>query len=187
MCFLGLTAFLLSVIPLVSIVPILLFIGLVIGAQAFQTSPKRHAPAIILALVPNIAEWSKTQIDGALTAAGVNSGNLPAKVVAAMEQNGVLYNGMATTGGGAILAGLMIGAIAVFVIDRRFNWAAVYASVATVLSYFGFIHGAHLAINASPSVSIGYGLTTLLFVYLAWQQAKADGKLDWSPVDSDSA
>lgn len=70
MCFFGLTAFLLSVIPLVAIVPILLFIGLVIGAQAFQTSPKRHAPAIVLALVPNIAEWAKTQIDGALTAAG---------------------------------------------------------------------------------------------------------------------
>jgi len=119
MCFFGLTAFLLSVIPLVAIVPILLFIGLVIGAQAFQTSPKRHAPAIVLALVPNIAEWAKTQIDGALTAAGVNSGNLPLEVVKAMEQNGVLYNGMATTGGGAVLSGLMIGSIAVFVIDRR--------------------------------------------------------------------
>jgi AGZA family xanthine/uracil permease-like MFS transporter len=35
-CFLGLTALLLSIIPLVAIVPILLFIGLVIGAQAFR-------------------------------------------------------------------------------------------------------------------------------------------------------
>lgn len=51
--FLGLTALLLSIIPLVAIVPILLFIGLVIGTQAFQVSPKRHAPAI----VPNIADW----------------------------------------------------------------------------------------------------------------------------------
>src|SRR5204862_7923 len=34
-CFLGLTALLLAVIPLVAILPILLFIGLVIGAQAF--------------------------------------------------------------------------------------------------------------------------------------------------------
>ena len=39
--------------------PILLFIGLVIGAQAFQTSPARHAPAIVLALLPNIAQWAK--------------------------------------------------------------------------------------------------------------------------------
>lgn len=185
MCFLGLTAFLLSVIPLVSIVPILLFIGLVIGAQAFQTSPKRHAPAIVLALVPNIAEWAKTQVDGALSAAGVNSVRIPAEVIVAMEKNGVLYNGMVTSGGGAVLAGLMIGAIAVFVIDRRFNWAAVYAGTATLLSYFGFIHGGQLALNASPAVTIGYGLSTLLFIFLALQQAKEEGRFDWSPVDSD--
>ena len=65
-CFLGLTALLLAVIPLVAILPILLYIGLVIGAQAFQASPAKHAPAVVLALIPNIAEWAKTQIDGAL-------------------------------------------------------------------------------------------------------------------------
>jgi AGZA family xanthine/uracil permease-like MFS transporter len=40
-CFLGLTALLLALIPLVAILPILLYIGLVIGAQAFQASPAR--------------------------------------------------------------------------------------------------------------------------------------------------
>ena len=184
MCFLGLTAFLLSVIPLVSIVPILLFIGLVIGAQAFQASPKRHAPAIVLALVPNIAEWAKTQVDGALAAAGVSTVSLPADVVTGMAKNGVLYHGMETTGGGAVLAGLMIGAIAAFVIDRRFNWAALYAGAATILSFFGFIHGAQLAVNAAPSVTIGYGMATVLFLFLALQEAKATGKMDWSPIDN---
>ena len=37
--------------------PILLYIGMLIGAQAFQTTPKAHAPAIILALTPHIAAW----------------------------------------------------------------------------------------------------------------------------------
>ena len=72
-CFLGLTALLLAVIPLVAILPILLYIGLVIGAQAFQASPAKHAPAVVLALIPNIAEWAKTQIDGALGAAGTSA------------------------------------------------------------------------------------------------------------------
>ena len=54
-CFLGLTALLLVVIPLVAILPILLFIGLVIGAQAFQATPARRPPAIILAILPNVA------------------------------------------------------------------------------------------------------------------------------------
>ena len=33
----------------------------------------RHAPAIVLALVPQIAAWGKTQIDGALHAAGTDA------------------------------------------------------------------------------------------------------------------
>lgn len=184
-CFLGLTALLLSVIPLVAIVPILLFIGLVIGAQAFQVSPKRHAPAIVLALIPNIAEWAKSQVDGALGAAGVNAAAIPSDVVAAMGSNGVLYNGMATTGGGAVLAGLMIGAIAAFIIDRRFNWAAVYAFAATVLSFFGFIHGHQMAVNASPEVTFGYGVATLILAFMAWNQKKQEGRFDWSPIDND--
>ena len=36
-------------------------------------TPHRHAPAIILALMPQIAAWGKTQIDGALGAAGTNA------------------------------------------------------------------------------------------------------------------
>jgi len=61
-CFLGLTALLLAAIPLVAILPILLFIGLVIGAQAFQATPSRHAPAVVLALLPNIAAWCRADL-----------------------------------------------------------------------------------------------------------------------------
>src|SRR5205085_12478315 len=69
-CFLGLTALLLAVVPLVAILPILLYIGLVITAQAFQAVPARHAPAVVLALIPNIASWGQSLVDGALGAAG---------------------------------------------------------------------------------------------------------------------
>src|SRR6202049_519749 len=72
-CFLGLSALLLALIPLGAILPILLFIGLVIGAQAFQATPAKHAPAVVLALLPNITAWCQTQIDGALGAAGTSA------------------------------------------------------------------------------------------------------------------
>src|SRR6266850_598236 len=52
--------------------PPALYIGLVIGAQAFQATPANHAPAVVLAIIPNIAEWAKTQVDGALAAAGTS-------------------------------------------------------------------------------------------------------------------
>ena len=152
-CFLGLTALLLAVIPLVAILPILLYIGLVIGAQAFQASPPRHAPAIVLAILPNIAAWAQTLIDGALGAAGTSAEQVG---MAKLGATGVVYHGMALLGGGAVLAGLILGAIAAFIIDRKFEWAALFAATGAVLSFLGFIHGMSLGVANSAPVALGY-------------------------------
>src|SRR5262249_62101953 len=63
LAWMGAISVLVSVIPVVAISPILLYIGMLIGAQSFQETPKTHAPAIVLALVPHIAAWGKLQID----------------------------------------------------------------------------------------------------------------------------
>ena len=158
-CFLGLTALLLAIVPLVAILPILLYIGLVIGAQAFTASPAKHAPAVVLAIIPNIALWTQGQVDGGLGAAGTNAGAVGA---AALGNNGVIYNGMALLGGGAVLAGLILGAIAAFIIDREFNKAAIFALAGAVLAFFGFIHGVQLQWMASPQVALGYALIAVI-------------------------
>jgi len=123
-CLFGLTALLLAVIPLVAILPILLYIGLVIGAQAFQATPANHAPAVVLALIPNIAEWAKTQIDGALNAAGTS---VAAVGLDKLAGTGVLYRGLELLGGGSVLAGMVLGAMAAFIIERKLVAAAVTA------------------------------------------------------------
>ena len=161
-CFLGLTALLLALIPLVAILPILLYIGLVIGAQAFQASPAKHAPAIILALIPNIAEWAKTQIDGALGAAGTSAAAVGFDKLGGY---GVLYRGLESVGGGSVLAGMVLGAMAVYVIDSKMKHAAGWAFAGAALAYVGLIHGAHLGWSVSPLVSLGYvmfGATCLI-------------------------
>ena len=56
LCVFGLLSVILAIVPVVAILPILLYIGMLIGAQAFQESPKSHAPAIILALVPHLVQ-----------------------------------------------------------------------------------------------------------------------------------
>ena len=146
-CFLGLVQLLLAVLPIQALYPILLFIGLVIGAQAFQTTPRAHAAGVVLALIPNIANWAQGQIDNVLAAAnlvagGQGAGHVP---LAAMAANGVYYEGLVKLGGGAVLAGLVLGAIAVFIIDREFLKAAVYAGAGAALALFGFVHAGSLA------------------------------------------
>ncbi len=111
----GIIAVMMSLIPVVAISPILLYIGMLIGAQAFQETPKSHAPAVILALVPHVAAWGKLQIDNALGAAGTNAA---AVGLDKLGQIGILYQGLQVLGGGAILASLVLGSIAVFLIER---------------------------------------------------------------------
>ena len=126
-----------------------------IGAQAFEATPARHAPAVILALLPNIAEWAQTQVDGALAAAGTSAAQVGMDKLAA---NGVIYHGMQLFGGGATLAGLVLGAIAAYIIDRRFDRAGVYAAIGAVLAFFGFINGTALGFANSAPVALGYAL-----------------------------
>src|SRR5256886_15543922 len=77
----GIISVLLALVPVVAISPILLYIGMLIGAQAFQTTPVKHAPAIVLALTPHLAAWAKLQIDtmlGSTITAAQAGGGLPA-------------------------------------------------------------------------------------------------------------
>ncbi len=165
---LGLIPVLLSVIPLVAILPILLYIGALIGAQAFQATPRKHAPAVVLALVPHFAAWGLGQVDGVLSAAGFSAADVGLGV---LEQNGVMYEGLAVLGGGAILSGLVIGSIAVFLIEHKPRTAALYALVGAILSYFGFIHGSQVGFGVSVGVAVGYLLMAalcLVFSYLPY-------------------
>jgi AGZA family xanthine/uracil permease-like MFS transporter len=157
----GIIALMMAVIPVVAILPILLYIGMLIGSQAFQESPHRHAPAIVLALLPQIAAWGKVQIDNALGAAGTNAA---AVGHAKLAQVGVLYQGLETLGGGATLAGIILGSITVFIIDREFDKAAAFALAGTVFTFFGFIHGEAIGIGSMPTVAVAYlGVAGILF------------------------
>ena len=88
---LGIISVLLALVPVVAISPILLYIGMLIGAQAFQTTPVKHAPAIVLALTPHLAAWAKLQIDtmlGSTLNAAQAVGGLAADKVDAVKISG---------------------------------------------------------------------------------------------------
>jgi adenine/guanine/hypoxanthine permease len=72
----------------------------------------------------------------------------------------VLFHGLEVMGGGSILTGLVLGAIAVFVIDRKFINASAFALAGAVLTYFGFMHGDAIGVGGgwgvTPSVALAY-------------------------------
>ena len=169
LCWFGTISLMLALIPTVAILPILLYIGMLIGSQAFQETPRAHAPAIVLSLTPHLANWGVTLINGALAATGTVVGALSVtqlqELVVRMKNEGVLYHGLQVLGGGSILGGLILGAITVCIIDRTFKKAAGFALAGAVLTFFGFMHGERIGINETPSVALSYLFVSgILFV-----------------------
>ncbi|SHN64295.1 regulator [Bradyrhizobium erythrophlei] len=169
----GIISVMLALVPVVAISPILLYIGMLIGAQAFQTTPIKHAPAVVVALTPHLAAWAKLQVDTMLGAtvtaaqtvgglAGDKVGDVKAAALASLPQQGVLYHGLEVMGGGSIIAGLILGAIAVFIIERDFVKASAFSFAGAVLTYFGFMHGEAVGVGGgfgvTPSVALAYAV-----------------------------
>ena len=166
----GIISLMLAVVPVVAISPILLYIGMLIGAQAFQTTPKGHAPAIVLGLTPHVAAWAKTLMDGALAVAGTSAVALGFDKLANV---GVLYPGLRTLGGGAILTGLVLAAIGAFIIDKKFVNAAAFALAGAVLTFFGFMHGEAVGIAVTPTVAAAYAIVAAFLFALSRYPALA--------------
>jgi AGZA family xanthine/uracil permease-like MFS transporter len=171
LCSLGLTALMLAVIPVVAILPILLYIGMLIGSQAFQESDKSHAPAIILALVPHLAAWAKTLIDGTLNAAGTSATEVGLDSLAGA---GVLYHGLEILGGGAILTGLIWAAIVVCIIDKNSVKAAMFSLSAAILSFFGFMHQEAVGFAAGPEIAFTYLVMTGFILWVAKSNSQTE-------------
>jgi AGZA family xanthine/uracil permease-like MFS transporter len=157
----GIIGLMMAVIPAVALLPILLYIGMLIGAQAFQESPHKHAPAVVLAIVPTIASWGVTQINNALGAAGTNAEKVG---LDALANNGVLYHGLQILGSGATLCGIILGSITVLIIDKKLVKASAFALAGAILTFFGLIHSEAIGIMKTPAVAAAY-LVVAIFLY----------------------
>jgi AGZA family xanthine/uracil permease-like MFS transporter len=175
----GLLNVLLNTIPIVAILPILVYIGMVITSQAFSSTPRRHAPAVALALIPWMADWTKVQIDNALTAAGTSSAKLGA---GALGAQGIFYEGMRILGSGSILVGMILAAITVFIIDKDYRGAIGYSVFGAACAFFGVIHAAQFGIAAAIGPTIGYASIAVICLIVRYTQGPTP-----APVASEHA
>src|SRR6267378_967442 len=188
LCWFGTISLMLALIPSVAILPILLYIGMLIGSQAFQETPKAHAPAIVLALVPHLANWAVSLINGSLAAAGTVVAALSTEqlsdLVGKMKNEGVLYDGLRVLGGGSILGGLILGAIAVFIIERNFMKASGFALSGAILTFFGFMHGEKIGVGQTPVVAVSYLMVAAILAGCARfaMERQMEPKMDVSPA-----
>ena len=138
---------------------------MVVTQQAFNETPREHAPAVAIAFLPWMADWVRTLINNALTVAGTSATKLGET---ALEGGGVFYSGMSMLGNSAIVGGALLGAITAFIIDKNYKNAGYWAAFGAVGSYVGIVHATEFKFGAAIAPAIGYGLIALLCAFYAY-------------------
>ncbi len=130
-------------VPVDAGLAIVVWIGIVISAQAFQVVPRAHAPAVVMGLLPGIAAWGVLMAKSGLRAAGIGSpGGPPLSegVVDAFLGSDVWMRGGFALDQGFIFTAMILSAGTVMIIERRFRAAAGWFAVGAVLSATGLVH-----------------------------------------------
>jgi adenine/guanine/hypoxanthine permease len=158
---LGVVQFVTQAIPAAAIAPLLLFVGLDVVTQSFEVPPRRHAPAVAMAMLPSIAELGRILV-GMVTAGAQLAG--PAAHTA--HTLDVLAHGF-------IVTAVLWGSIAVALIDRKPLRAAAWCVLAAGATAVGLIHSTvptgalywpwHAGAGESLSVAAAYAAMAAFF------------------------
>ena len=130
-------------VPVDAGLAIVVWIGIVISAQAFQVVPRAHAPAVVMGLLPGIASWGVLMAKSGLRAAGVGAPGGPPLtegVVDAFLGSDVWMRGGFALDQGFIFTAMILSAGTVMIIERRFRAAAGWFAVGAALSAAGLMH-----------------------------------------------
>jgi AGZA family xanthine/uracil permease-like MFS transporter len=177
-CFTGTLGWIAWAVPIDAGMAIVLWIGIVIAAQAFQATPRRHAPAVVVGLLPSIAGWGVFMAKAGLHAGGVGiAGGQPFSVqlVRLFERADIWFDGALRLEQGFILSSMILAAATVAVIERQFSQAGAWCLGAALLSALGLMHSYQWAFGdtvlllapAWPWVA-GYMVMAVVFVVARW-------------------
>ncbi|MCX8011987.1 MAG: NCS2 family permease [Desulfobacterota bacterium] len=181
-CLSGSVNLIFNLIPIEAGAAIVLWIGIIITVQAFQSTPAKHAPAVGFGLFPAVAAYSISIMEKALAVAGTT---WKAVGLASFITKGFFIEGMIALERGFILNSMIWSAIVVYVIEKDFFKAGFWGVIASGLSFVGIIHAFkitesgivnNLAINAALPFSIGYLLLAVAFYLTGLKLSKGSQK-----------
>lgn len=162
LCLIGGVTLVLKVVPLEAMIGILLWIGIIITAQAFAEVPRKHSPAVALGLIPALASWALLIVNTTLGKAGKSL----YEVAPAFGSDLFIY-GVISLSQGFMLTAMVLSSMMVFVIERRFVKAALWMLAGSALSYVGLMHayrlvpGAGVISSLKPGAANGFALAYL--------------------------
>ncbi len=174
-CLTGTLAWIAWAVPIDAGMAIVLWIGIVITAQAFQATPRQHAPAVVVGLLPGVAAWGALLLKNGLRAAGMGLPGGEAFGPALVDRllaSDTWGQGIFALEQGFILTSMLLAAATAEVIDQRFGRAALWAFAGAALSAVGLIHAwrftpADTAVALAPAWPHAAGYLAMGAVFLA--------------------
>ena len=176
-CLTGTLAWIAWAIPIDAGMAIVLWIGMMIIAQAFQATPREHAPAVVVGLLPGLGAWGALMAKNGLRAAGLGgpAGPFTEKLVGEFQKSDTWIHGAFAIEQGFLFTAMILSAAVVGVIERRWSVAAAWCLCAAALSAMGLMHSydwtfGDTAIKLAPAwpYVIGYSGMAVIFFTAHW-------------------
>lgn len=176
LCLTGAVALVGELIPMEAVIGILIWVGILITAQAFSEVPRRQTVAVAFGLIPALSAWALLLIDTALQKAGHTLYE-----VAPRFGNELYLPGLIALSQGFLLSAMVLTAIFALGAQHKFRPAAWWCLAGALLSMGGLIHAYTLTplgvqnkfgLAAAPEFALAYALTGLFL--LMFKQAEED-------------
>lgn len=193
-CLTGTLAMVAWLVPIEAGMAIVIWIGIVISAQAFQATSRAHAPAVVVGLLPGIAAWGVLMAKAALHAAGMgNPGGPPfdSELIGSFLTQGQYMHGGFALEQGFIFTSIIWAAVTVAIIERTFRQAALWSLTGTLLSAMGLMHSYKFTpgdtmVDLAPAWPWVWGyLAMAVVLFLAPYLTEPDDAPHGGPVDVD--
>ncbi len=179
LCLTGSLAFVAWLVPIEAGMAIVLWIGIMMAAQSFEATPRHHAPAVVMGLLPGLGAW------GVLMAKdGLRAGHaaFSPELVQKMSEGGNYIGGGFALEQGFIFTAMILSAVTVHLIEKRFASAAFWCLAAAALSAVGLMHSyVFTPADAIGSFGVpawqyvaGYTAMAAVFVSARWFVVEAD-------------
>jgi AGZA family xanthine/uracil permease-like MFS transporter len=176
-CLTGTLAWIAWAVPIDAGMAIVLWIGIVISAQAFEATPRTHAAAVVVGLLPGIGAWAALMTKNGLRAAGMGTEARPFSegLIAEFQKSDTWIHGVFSLEQGFLFTAMILSAAVVAVIEQKWRVAAAWCALAALLSAAGIMHSYQWTMGdtvlrlapAWPFV-IAYGAMAILFATARW-------------------
>jgi len=152
LCLFGGVGLVLKVVPMEAMIGILLWIGIIIAAQAYRDVPRLHFLGVAFGFIPPLAAWLLLNIETTLRVAGTSLYDAAAK----FSPGDLAIQGVFALNQGFILIAMLFASLLVYASERQWLKVALWALIGSGLAFFGVIHAYALS-PLGLQVKLGWG------------------------------